>query len=62
MQLESGKIIAIRTSANNKPNNPTTTSQPFIPQQQQPTQPSTTTYNRPQPPESSFNPGPKIGL
>lgn len=60
MQLESGKIIAIRTSANNKPNNPTVTSQPYIPQQQT-TQPSTMTYNRPQPLESSFNPGPKIG-
>lgn len=62
MQLESGKIIAIRTSANNKPNNPPVTSQPFIPQQQSTQPPSTMTYNRPQPLESSFNSGPKIGL
>jgi len=60
MQLESGKIIAIRTSANNKPNNSTIPSQPFIPQQQS-THPSTMTYNRPQPLESSFNPGSKSG-
>lgn len=61
MQLESGKIIAIRTSANNKPNNPTVPSQPFIPQQPS-THPSTMAYNRPQPLESSFNPGSKNGL
>jgi len=59
MQLESGKIIAIRTSPNSKPNNPTVPSQPFIPQQT--THPSTMTYNRPQPLESSFNPGTKSG-
>lgn len=34
MQLESGKIIAIRTSPNNKPlNGPALPGQPFIPQQ-----------------------------
>lgn len=61
MQLESGKIIAIRTSANNKPNSPALPGQPFIPPQQQ-TQPSTMSYNRQQPLESSFNSGPKNGL
>lgn len=68
MQLESGKIIAIRTSGNNKPNSPALPGQTFIPQQQQQkqyqqqsTQPSTLTYNRPQPLESSFNSGPKNG-
>lgn len=61
MQLESGKIIAIRTSANNKPINQIAPSQPFVPQQQT-THSPTMAYNRPQPLESSFNPGPKNGL
>jgi len=72
MQLESGKIIAIRTSANNKNNNSSALlNQPFMPQQQQlqqppppppPPQPSTMAYNRPQSLESSFNSGHKNGL
>lgn len=62
MQLESGKIIAIRTSANNKPNSSALPGQPFIPPQQQPTQSSTMAYNRPQPLENSFNSGSKNGL
>jgi RAD54-like protein 2 len=67
MQLESGKIIAIRTSANNKPNSPALPGQTFSSQQQQPqpqpqlNQPSTIAYNRPQSLESSFNSGPKNG-
>lgn len=61
MQLESGKIIAIRTSANNKPNSPALPGQSFMPQQT--SQPPATTYSRPQPLESSFNsnPGSKNG-
>jgi len=70
MQLESGKIIAIRTSANNKSNNSSTLpSQSLTSQQQQPqppppppppsTQPSAVAYNRTQPLESNFNSGPK---
>lgn len=60
MQLESGKIIAIRTSANSKSNNPAVPGQSFNPQQQ-PTQSSTLTYNKPQSLEN-FNSGPKNGL
>lgn len=68
MQLESGKIIAIRTSANNKPNTPALPGQPLIPQQSN--QPTTMAYNRPQPQpqpqpqplDNSFNSGPKNGL
>lgn len=59
MQLESGKIIAIRTSANNKPNSPAVPGQPFAPQQIN--QPTSMTYNRPQL-ENSFNSAPKNGL
>lgn len=63
MQLESGKIIAIRTSANNKPNSSALPNQPFIPPPpQQPTQSSAMAYNRPQPLENSFNSGSKNGL
>lgn len=72
MQLESGKIVAIRTSANNKPINSTTLpGQPLTPsvQQQQPhhqqqpsTQPSTMSYNRSHIPDNSFNSVPKNGL
>lgn len=68
MQLESGKIVAIRTSANNKPiNNPALPSQPFVPPQPQqqlqpPTQLSTIAYNRPQPLENNFNSASKNGL
>lgn len=65
MQLESGKIIAIRTSANNKPSSPALPGQTFSshqPQSQpQINQPSTIAYNRSQPLESSFNSGPKNG-
>lgn len=58
MQLESGKIIAIRTSANNKTNNPALPGQTMIPQQQpQPTHSSTIPYNKTLPLESSFNTG-----
>lgn len=66
MQLESGKIIAIRTSANNKPNSPALPGQTFVPQQSN--QPTTMAYNRPhpqpqpQPLDNSFNSGPKNGL
>lgn len=66
MQLESGKIIAIRTSGNNKPNSPALSGQPFVPPQQS-NQPTTMTYNRPQPQpqtqplDNSFNIGPKNG-
>lgn len=63
MQLESGKIIAIRTSANNKPNSPALSGQSFLPQQQQHTvSTSSSVYNRPQSLESNFNPVPKNGL
>lgn len=58
MQLESGKIIAIRTSANNKANNSTLPAQPF--HSQQPNQSPTVTYNKPQSLES-FNSGHKNG-
>lgn len=71
MQLESGKIIAIRTSANNKPNSPALPSQPFVPQQQS-NQPTTMAYNRPQSQplpqplpqtlDNSLNSGSKNGL
>lgn len=74
MQLESGKIIAIRTSANNKPNSPALPSQPFVPQQSN--QPTTMAFNRPQSQpqpqpqplplpqtlDNSFNSGSKNGL
>lgn len=59
MQLESGKIIAIRTSANNKANNPSLLSQTITPQQQLPPTHSSTSYNKSQPLESSFNTGSK---
>jgi len=68
MQLESGKIVAIRTSANNKPlNNPVVPSQPFVPphpqqQLQPPTQLPTNAYNRPQPLENNLNSASKNGL
>lgn len=76
MQLESGKIIAIRTSANNKSNNSSTFSNQSLTSHQQPpptslpppppppmsTQPSTVAYNRTQPLDSNFNSGPKNGL
>lgn len=61
MQLESGKIIAIRTSANNKPNSQSLPGQQFTPQQSTQSQHSTMTYNRPPQLESSFNSGPKNG-
>lgn len=60
MQLESGKIIAIRTSANNKSNNQALPSQSYNPQQQ-PTQTPPVTHIKP-PPLENFSSGPKNGV
>lgn len=63
MQLESGKIIAIRTSANNKPINNASLPNSPVNLQPQPTQHSSMAYNRALPVESNYNnSGPKNGL